>query len=194
MTGYNLITAGNPNLYKPAQVVAFPDTGEVSEYLNQMYKILKTQGGLALAAPQIGIPYQLIVMDVPEKAPNPRYDFDQDPHHKVFPLSFIINPSFAPIEEDGTNLGWESCLSLPGYRGKVERFNTINCCWQNQQGAYETHTLRGFNARVFQHEYDHLEGITYLQRIKDLTTFTYIGLRSKDYDNEKKSISNVRSW
>ena len=139
-----------------------------------MESVLREQGGLALAAPQIGIPYRLVIMNVPERSPNPRYDFDQDPNHKAFPMNYMINPSFTPMTEEKKE-GWESCLSLPGYRGKVARYESIKCTWQNIVGQVEYMRLDGFNARVFQHEYDHLDGITYIQRIDDLRTFTYIG-------------------
>ncbi len=175
MIDLKLVTAGNPDLYKPATVVTEPNSEETRMYILEMERILKERGGLALAAPQIGIPYQIIIMKVPQFSPHSRYDFDQDPDHTEFPKSTILNPSFEPITDAGTSVGWESCLSLPFYRGKVKRHNAIKCTWINLYGEREYVRLNGFNARVFQHEYDHLQGITYIQRIEDLTTFTYIG-------------------
>ena len=140
----------------------------------EMERVLKDKGGLALAAPQLGIPYKIIVIKVPKTAPNTRYDFEQDPNHVEFPLTYIINPEFKPINNE-TSVGWESCLSLPGYRGKVERFSSIKCYWSNTLGHKEYMRLDGFNARVFQHEYDHLQGITYIEKLHNIKTFTYIG-------------------
>ena len=169
-----ILKAGNPLLYRMADPIPQPQSQSVQQICDQMLSSLDEEGGLALAAPQIGLPLQLIIMRVPKISPHARYDFHQDPHHVEFPLSYIINPTLTPTSDEVVE-GWESCLSLPGYRGKVERYQSISCTWQTLDGETVSKILHGFNARVFQHEYDHLQGITYIQRIKDLTTFTFIG-------------------
>lgn len=146
---------------------------EIAEYASEMIAVLKSSDGLAIAAPQVGLSLRMMVMDIPLKAPNPRYAFSEDKNHEEFPLTIMINPSFESLSDE-KQYGWESCLSFPGYKGKVERYKRIHCKWFDLNGGLQEKKLSGFNAKVFQHEYDHLEGIVYLSRINDISTFTHI--------------------
>lgn len=165
--------AGDPILYQKAQGVDFPLSKPDHENIKKIVEVHKVSGGLALAAPQVRISKRIVVMEVPQKAPHPRYDFAQDPSHEAFPFQVMINPDFEALSAQ-TQLGFESCLSYPGYRGQVERFTHISCVWSDLNGNRFQKQLHGFNARVFQHEFDHLNGITYVQRIKDFRTFACI--------------------
>ncbi len=168
-----IIKAGAPILYKCAKAVSFPLTQDVLDHADNMIITLKNTDGLALAAPQINIPLRLLVVNIPKVAPAKRYDFLSDPNHKAFPLTVLVNPTLTALSEEKTE-GWESCLSFPGYRGKVSRHRSLICDWFDTEGTRHSQALEGFNARVIQHEYDHLDGIVYVQRITDFSTFSLV--------------------
>ena len=155
-----IIKAGTPLLYQRAEAVSFPLTHDILTHANNMVATLKNTDGLALAAPQVDIPLRLLVMDIPQVAPAKRYDFLSDPNHKAFPLTVLVNPTLTDLSEE-KNEGWESCLSFPGYKGKVSRHQSLTCNWFDLDGNQHSRRLDGFNARVVQHEYDHLDGIVY---------------------------------
>ena len=168
-----IIQAGTPILYKCAKAVSFPLTQEVMAHANNMIATLKSTDGLALAAPQANIPLRLLVVSIPKVAPAKRYDFLSDPNHKAFPLTVLVNPTLTELSKEKIE-GWESCLSFPGYRGKVSRHQSLTCNWFDLEGNQHSQRLEGFNARVIQHEYDHLDGIVYIEKITDFSTFTAI--------------------
>jgi hypothetical protein len=99
---------------------------------------------------------------------NPRY-----PDEKPVPVTTLINP-WLEVLTDETEEGWEGCLSVPGMRGSVPRATHIRYGGTQEDGGVLTREARGFHARVFQHEFDHLNGILYPQRIKDMTRFGFI--------------------
>ena len=120
--------------------------------------------GAGIAAPQIGISLQVVMFGVGK---NPRY-----PDAEEVPFTVLINPELTPIgdaEEDG----WEGCLSVPGMRGLVPRFSQLHYRGYDPQGNVIDRTVSGFHARVVQHECDHLSGILYPMRIRDMTKFGF---------------------
>lgn len=169
----SLIKAGTPILYKRAKAVTFPLTQEVRTHADNMIATLKDTDGLALAAPQVDIPLRLLVVNIPKVAPAKRYDFSCDPNHRAFPLTILVNPTLTELSKEKVE-GWESCLSFPGYRGKVSRHQSLVCNWFDLEGNQHSQRLEGFNARVIQHEYDHLDGIVYVEKITDFSTFSLI--------------------
>ncbi len=173
MSNFKIVKAGEAVLYQKAMFVDNLQSEEIVTCATRLIETLNNYDGLAIAAPQIGISLRMILMDVPLKAPHARYAFSEDKNHEAFPSTVMINPSFTPLSEE-KQYGWESCLSFPGYRGKVERYKAIKCDWQDLDGNKNTRNLSGFNAKVFQHEYDHLDGIVYVQRISDISTFSLI--------------------
>jgi peptide deformylase len=114
-----------------------------------------------LAAPQVHESVQLVVMI---------WDFEKDV--KPF-LKILINPEITELTKE-TSGTWEGCLSLPGLRGFVERPNKISVKCYDQEGRKQEFTAEGYAATVIQHECDHLKGTLYLDRIKDLTQFSFI--------------------
>tara|TARA_R110002095_G_scaffold155664_3_gene135247 strand:- start:1820 stop:2344 length:525 start_codon:yes stop_codon:yes gene_type:complete len=168
-----ILKAGSPLLYQQAKAVTFPLTPETLAHARHMIATLKNTDGLALAAPQVGIPLQMLVINIPQTAPAKRYDFSSDPDHKAFPLTVLVNPTLSHLSEEKID-GWESCLSFPGYRGKVSRHRSLQCDWFDLDGKPQSQKCDGFNARVIQHEFDHLHGTVYVERIKDFSTFTFI--------------------
>jgi peptide deformylase len=117
-----------------------------------------------LAAPQIGVNLRLMLFGVES---NPRY-----PDAEEVPASVLINPGWEPIGEE-TDLAWEGCLSIPEMNGIVRRYSKIRYWGLNENGEKVEREVDGFHARVFQHEFDHLDGILYPMRIENLADFGF---------------------
>jgi peptide deformylase len=120
--------------------------------------------GVGLAAPQIGVSLRVIIFEV---ANNPRY-----PEVETVPQTVLINPVLTPLS-DAMEEGWEGCLSVPGMRGLVPRYTHLRYQGRDEYGAIIDRTVSGFHARVVQHECDHLDGILYPMRIRDLKNFGF---------------------
>jgi peptide deformylase len=121
-------------------------------------------GGAGLAAPQIGISLQIVVFGF-EKSQ--RY-----PNEAPVPQTILINPIITPngLSQES---GWEGCLSVPGLRGLVPRFQEIRYQGLDESGQVIDRTVSGFHARVVQHECDHLIGKLYPMRIEDMSQFGF---------------------
>jgi len=153
-----ILKAGDPKLIKVE--TEDRDIGS-SAFLNDLGKLksaLNEYGGMGIAAPQLGITRRLLLI---ESKPNERY-----PNAPFINLIVIANPqiisSSVHLEED-----WEGCLSVEGQRVKISRPIEVTFTFQDEVGLQQEMTLEGFGARIFFHEYDHLEGLTILDRAKD---------------------------
>jgi len=125
---------------------------------------MKHYGGIGIAAPQIGVNLQIAIIEIPETN---RYG------EKIsLPLTIFINPEITILSEEIQGF-WEGCLSVPGLRGFVERPKEIRVSYLDEFGFSQELIANGFLATVLQHELDHLEGILYLDRMKDLTKLMY---------------------
>ncbi|HVO49008.1 MAG TPA: peptide deformylase [Steroidobacteraceae bacterium] len=158
-----VLKMGHPLLRQVADPVSRFDEG-LDELLADMDDTMRSLHGAGIAAPQIGVSLRVVIFEVQE---NPRY-----PHVTPVPYTVLINPELTPIgheEEDG----WEGCLSVPGMRGLVPRFRQLRYRGVDRYGAPIDRTVEGFHARVVQHEVDHLDGILYPQRIRDLREFGF---------------------
>jgi peptide deformylase len=120
--------------------------------------------GAGIAAPQIGVSLRVVIFGV---GANPRY-----PDAEQVPYTILINPTLNPVGENIED-GWEGCLSVPGMRGIVPRYERLHYTGFDQYGKPIDRLVSGFHARVVQHECDHLDGILYPMRIKDLSNFGY---------------------
>jgi peptide deformylase len=120
--------------------------------------------GAGLAAPQIGVNARVVIFGVEA---NPRY-----PDAETVPYTVLINPELTPLGEE-IEEGWEGCLSVPGMRGLVPRYRHLRYTGLDAQGRPIDRTVSDFHARVVQHEVDHLDGILYPRRIRDLTQFGF---------------------
>lgn len=156
---------GDPVLLRVADPVRSFDTAEWRELLADMHDTMVAQNGAGIAAPQIGVSLQVVMFEVQQ---NPRY-----PNAESVPFTVLANPTIEPIGED-TEDGWEGCLSVPGMRGVVPRFARIRYRGQDAEGHPIDRTVEGFHARVVQHECDHLNGILYPMRIKDMRLFGFV--------------------
>ena len=120
--------------------------------------------GAGLAAPQIGVGLRVVIFGMEF---NPRYP-DADP----VPYTVLINPILTPIGDEMDD-AWEACLSVPGLRGLVPRYKHLRYAGVDPNGQPIDRTASDFHARVVQHEVDHLDGILYPRRIRDLTRFGF---------------------
>ena len=147
--------------------VATPITqfgAELRALLTDMEETMRELHGAGIAAPQIGVSQRVVIFEVKE---NPRY-----PHVAPVPYTVLINPELTPLGEDADE-GWEGCLSVPGMRGLVPRFRNLRYRGVDQNGVPLDRTVEGFHARVVQHEVDHLDGVLYPQRIRDMRNFGF---------------------
>jgi len=160
----NVLKMGDPRLLEVAKPVEKFDTPELHELIKDMQDTMAHLNGAGLAAPQIGVGLQLVIFGV-EK--NERY-----PDAEVVPYTVLLNPTLTPLadtEEDG----WEGCLSVPGMRGVVPRFTQLRYHGFDEKGNAIDRSVTGFHARVVQHECDHLQGILYPMRIRDMRLFGF---------------------
>lgn len=159
-----VLRMGNPILRRVAEPVSNFNSKELDALVNDMFDTMAEQNGAGLAAPQIGESLRVVIFGVAE---NPRY-----PDAEVVPTTVLINPEIEVIGDEVIG-GWEGCLSVPGMRGLVYRPAQIRYRGYDQTGERLEREVDGFHARVVQHECDHLDGILYPQRIKDLRYFGY---------------------
>jgi peptide deformylase len=155
---------GDARLLRHAEVVHKFDTPELHELLKDMRDTMHALNGVGLAAPQIGINLRVVIFEVNS---NPRY-----PDAETVPQTVLINPVLTPLS-DAMEEGWEGCLSIPGMRGLVPRYTHLRYQGCDEYGALIDRTVSGFHARVVQHECDHLDGILYPMRIRDLKDFGF---------------------
>ena len=159
-----VLRMGDPVLYQRAEPVAQFNTPELAQLLRDMDDTMRSKQGAGIAAPQIGVSLQVVIFGV---GANPRY-----PDAEEVPYTVLINPILEPIG-DVMEDGWEGCLSVPGMRGVVARHAKLRYRGFDQFGTAIDRTASGFHARVVQHETDHLLGILYPMRIRDLRQFGF---------------------
>jgi len=156
---------GHPVLRRVADPVADPGDPEILRLARDMVETMLDAGGVGLAAPQVHIPLRMIVFRVPQERAG-------EEEEALPGVSVVINPEIAPLGQ-GTLLAWEGCLSIPGLRGPVPRFERIRYRGLGVDGAPVSVEAAGFHARVVQHEVDHLDGVLYLDRMEDLSRLAF---------------------
>lgn len=157
-----ILRMGHPNLRKPARELDLDVLGSdwFERLVTDMQDTLKDYGGVGLAAPQINEPWRLAIIEIGQ-TPSRYGDIE------AIPLSVFVNPRIEVLAEQPVAGFWEGCLSVPGLRGYVERPQHIAVHYTSTEGTSETLELNGFHATVFQHEFDHLDGRLYVDRVKD---------------------------
>ncbi|OQW79619.1 MAG: peptide deformylase [Proteobacteria bacterium ST_bin11] len=140
---------------QPVDDFACPEFHTLIETMREM---MLEANGVGIAAPQLGASLQVLII---ASRPTSRY-----PHAPEMPPILMVNPSFE-ISDSAQVKDWEGCLSVPGIRALVPRYQAIEVQYQNQQGDVCRLALQGFPARVFQHEFDHLLGLVYLDRVEN---------------------------
>jgi len=159
-----VLKMGDPRLLAPAREVEDFGSPELTQLIVDMHDTMRSLNGAGLAAPQIGVGLQVVIFEV---AANPRY-----PEAEDVPFTVLINPVLTPLS-DVMEEGWEGCLSVPGMRGRVPRHADLRYQGFDAAGQPIDRSVDGFHARVVQHEVDHLHGILYPMRIRDLRFFGF---------------------
>ncbi|WED43563.1 peptide deformylase [Legionella cardiaca] len=169
MPSRRVLKMGNRQLASPSKPLEnFAREGRsypgLNELLQDMLATMKEKGGVGIAAPQIGCSQRVIMFGFEKSA---RY-----PNERPVPFTILINPIIKILSQE-MNDGWEGCLSVPGLRGLVSRYNKIEYSGYDPDGKPISRVVEGFHARIVQHEYDHLDGILFPQRLKDLQNFGF---------------------
>ena len=159
-----VLKMGDPRLLVRARPVEDFDSPALAQLVVDMRETMHALNGAGLAAPQIGVGLQVVMFEVDA---NPRY-----PHAETVPFTVLINPVLMPLT-DAMEEDWEGCLSVPGMRGRVPRYLRLRYQGIDLRGNPIDRTVDGFHARVVQHEVDHLQGILYPMRIRDLRDFGF---------------------
>jgi len=162
-----IIRMGHPTLRKPARrlearELASPEMGRL---VNDMIDTLNDSGGIGLAAPQIDEPVRLAIIEI-GGGPGRYGDVP------AMPLTVFVNPTIEVVDPKAAGY-WEGCLSVPGLRGYVERPQFVRVSYQDLNGKKHVLELKGFLATVFQHEFDHLDGKLYIDRMTDPTKLVF---------------------
>ena len=132
-------------------------SAEIQAVVSELFTTLADTNGVGIAAPQISESWRMVII---ASRPSERY-----PTAPEMKPTLMINPSFESLSEVQEK-DWEGCLSIPGIRAKVPRYIQIKVSYINAEGELVSQTLDGFVARIFQHEYDHLDGVVYLDRVE----------------------------
>ena len=158
---------GHPVLRKIAAPLPVEEiqSAPIQRLIDDMIETMKEYNGVGLAADQVHESKQIAVLEV---ADNQRY-----PDKPPVPLTVLINPQITPLSEE-TDVDWEGCLSIPELRGKVPRYKSLRVQALDRNGRELSFTAHGFHARVIQHEWDHLNGKVYLDRMRDLTSLAFL--------------------
>jgi peptide deformylase len=163
-----IVQAGAPVLRARAQEVAAERivTPEFEELLRTMIATMRAAPGVGLAAPQIGVPWRVIVLeDRPELISRLSEEDRRERERAPFPTRVFINPVLEYVGDDRA-MFFEGCLSVSGFVGLVERSAEVQVSGLDEHGVKQTWRVRGWPARILQHEVDHLEGTLYIDRMK----------------------------
>jgi peptide deformylase len=160
----DVLKMGDPRLLEPARPLQDFASLELAQLIVDMHDTMRALNGAGLAAPQIGVGLQVVIFEVEA---NPRY-----PDAESVPFTVLINPLLTPLSA-AMEEGWEGCLSVPGMRGLVPRHADLRYQGFDAAGQPIERSVSGFHARVVQHEVDHLHGILYPMRIRDLRDFGF---------------------
>ena len=159
-----VLRMGDPRLLAPSRAVEQFGTAELDALIADLRDTMAAQNGAGLAAPQIGAGLRVVIFGFES---NERY-----PDAEPVPYTELVNPRITPLSA-ATEDGWEGCLSVPGLRGVVPRFASVRYEGFDPRGRPIARDATGFHARVVQHECDHLDGILYPMRMRDMRNFGY---------------------
>ncbi len=165
---------GHPVLREKARPLPVGDITSpgVQRFIDDMIETMREYDGAGLAANQVHMPVQVAIIEVEQ---NPRY-----PEAESIPLTVVINPVVTPLTDEMED-GWEGCLSVPDMRGMVPRHKAVRLECYDREGKRMVLDAKDFFARVIQHETDHLQGIVYVDRMRDLRTLSHIAEWNKHW-------------
>ena len=161
-----ILRLGHPALRTPAEPL---DTGRLSDpetqaLVDDMFETMLDAGGVGLAAPQVGVGVQLFVY---ASVDPDRPDAEESPE-----LQALVNPAVEPVSGELV-YDWEGCLSIPDLRGLVPRHPVVRVHALDRSGRRIDLRAEGYEARIIQHEYDHLNGVVFVDRMRDLRSLAY---------------------
>lgn len=160
-----IVRLGHPSLRTPAKPVPLPRIGrpEIQQLIDEMVETMRAAPGVGLAAPQLGVELQVFVYEAAGNA-------DRGPE---IPLHVVINPMIT-TQSGELVYDWEGCLSIPDLRGLVPRHPAVRVRGIDREGQPLDYVAHGFEARIVQHEFDHLNGVVFLDRMRDLHSLSYL--------------------
>ena len=179
MTELQIVTLPDEVLRKKARPVAKFDD-ELQTLIDNMIETMRAANGVGLAAPQIGQSIQLAVIET-----LPKVDEEGEDIPDSRELFVIANPRIVWESREVID-GIEGCLSIPGYVGEVERAYAVRIRAQDRRGKNIKLRLKGWTARIFQHEIDHLNGVLYIDKLTDRENFwtdeEYYQMRQEEFE------------
>jgi peptide deformylase len=166
MSVLEIVEVGDPVLRTPTREVSDEElrSPAFQAFVDDLIETMRAAGGAGLAAPQVGDLRRVAVVEVGEH--HPRY-----PYKPPIPLTVMVNPVLEPARDETVMIN-EGCLSVPDLRGEAERFVDVRVRYRDRDGAEHDEHRRGLTAGTFQHEVDHLDGVLFLDRVRDPRTFT----------------------
>jgi|SRR5579885_3437994 peptide deformylase len=175
-------------LRRPAREIVFPVDSQVKQFLHEMQEFfanLKSPFGkpAGLAATQVGMPWRVIIIQVPPEAKQVRKDV-----YDTLPPTFIINPVYIPNVDEGKTKDWEGCYSVPDKMGEVYRYTSIQYSGYAPDGKKIEGIAKGFLARLIQHEVGHLNGELYTDLLCDDCRFGLVDVMLKIRQSEMQQI------
>ncbi len=175
---------GNPILRKISEPVTKKDiqTADFQRFIDDMIETMRDEDGLGLAAPQVHVSKQVVVIESLED--------DRSPEAPPFPLLVLVNPVFKYLSKE-LRTGWEGCLSLDNLRGKVPRSRAVRLEALDRNGNPVLLDWEEFPAVVLQHEIDHLRGHLFVDRMKDMSTLTHLGEFHRYWIKGEKNVEEV---
>ena len=157
-----LVTMDNPVLHQKAKRVGGIGNS-IQKLIDDMIETMHYTGGVGLAAPQVGIPLQVVVIELPESQGN---------------VITLLNPEL--VKSSGEHEVLEGCLSLPGYRGELKRALSVTVKGRDRHGKQIRLKADGLLAHALQHEIDHINGVVYIDRLESRDKLSRIGPSDED--------------
>ncbi len=154
---FTIVELGEAALRRVAEPVTAIDAPDFQQQLDALIQFVQQRGGMGIAAPQVGIAQRFFIMS---SHPNERY-----PYAPEMPITCVINPQILWHSAE-TDKDWEGCLSVPGLRALVPRYQQISVRYWLRDGTLIEADYDGFIARLFQHELDHLDGKVFVDRVE----------------------------
>ena len=163
MTLLKIAQIGHPALRQRARELTLEELASpaMQSFIDDLVETMRDANGAGLAAPQVHMPVRICAIEVQD---NPRY-----PYKPNVPLTILVNPVLRPLGDE-TFENYEGCLSVPNLRGVVDRFADIEVTSFDRHGTEHCRKVSGLTAGTFQHEADHLDGLLFLDRVKDPRT------------------------
>ena len=159
-----IVRLGHPALRAPAEPLAPARLGsaEIQRLIDDMVDTMRAAEGVGLAAPQVGAGVQLFIYEA----------LDEERPETSIPLRIVVNPMVEPFPGELV-YDWEGCLSIPDLRGLVPRHPQVKIHGLDRHGGRLDYVAAGFEARIVQHEFDHLNGVLFLDRMRDLQSLAF---------------------